>query len=283
MLLVPGYQFAAGQQSLHVGGRLQLPLVRPHPMHRLGERFNAAVVGIEGHGGYTVGPRAQMLSPQQRPHGNRTHILGAIEQGQAFLARQLNGFPSLESQQLGGRHHAPLVLHLAHAHQWQTHVGQRHQVARGPKRALTVDNRNNTLVEEVDQALHGVEFAARIAIAERLNLEHEHDAHNFVGQSVAHTASMRHHQVDLQLRQLVAAHFHVAQRPESGSHPIDGQVAAGNLLVEIFAAFDDTLPRVVAQRNFVVILNDFAHALYCEPFGTDMMNLHDVLLLIYCF
>ena len=192
-------EFAAGEQFFHVCGCLELTLVGTNQVNGLGEGLDAAVVGVKRHGGNLVGPVAQALGLEQRPHCKRTHVLGAVEQCQTFFAGQFNGFPAFEFEQFGGGHHFAFIFYLAQAYQRQTHVCQWHEVARSAQRALTVNHGNYALVEEVDEALHGVEFAARVAVAQRLDLEQQHDANDFVRHAFAHAARMRHHQVNLQL------------------------------------------------------------------------------------
>ena len=241
-------------------------------MDGLGERLDAAVVGLERHRADAVGPVAQFLCAKACPHGKRAHVLRAIEQCQAFLAGQVDGFPALGLEHLSPGDDLTVHLHLAQTDQRQAQVCQRHQVARGTQRALAVDDGADALVEEVNQSLHGVEFAARVAVTERLHLEQEHDAHNLVGHALAHAAGMRLHQVDLQLRQLVLAHAHLAQRAEACGHAIDGHGAVGDFLVQVLAATHNALAGIIAEPQLHVFLDNFADTLQREMLGTDFMN-----------
>ena len=200
-----GDEFAALEQLLDAGSGLELALVGTHQVDGLGERLDASVIGFERHGADAVGPVAEFHSVQHSPHGERTHVLGAVEQCQALFAGQMDRLPALGTEHLGTGDDTAVHLDLAQTHQGQAQVCQRHQVARCAERALTIDDGADALVEEVNQALDGVELAARVAIAERLHLEQNHDAHYLVGHALTHTAGMRLHQVDLQLRQLVLA------------------------------------------------------------------------------
>ena len=77
---------------------------------------------------------------------------------------------------------------------------------------------------------------------------------------------MRHHEVDLQLCQLVGANGYVTKRTESCGHSINGSCGLGNLPVEVFSTFDDALTCVVAKFEFVTFLNDFADTLNRKMF-----------------
>ena len=67
---------------------------------------------------------------------------------------------------------------------------------------------------------------------------------------------MRHHEVNLQLCQLVGVYAYLAERTEASSHAIDGFFTFGNLTVEVFTTADDALTGVLAQFQLIVVLND---------------------------
>ena len=152
-----------------------------------------------------------MLCLEQRPNSEGTHILCSVEQGETFLRGELYRLPVVCLQCLGSRNHLALVFHLAQTYERQTEVCPRHEVARSAKRALHIDNRINVVVEEIYQSLHGVELTTGIAVAERLDLEQHHNLHDVVWHAVAYATGMRHHEVDLQLCQLVGIYRHIAQ------------------------------------------------------------------------
>ena len=171
MHLVALYQLAVGQKLAEALGSLDLSHMWTNGMHDRRERIDAAVEGIERHSCDGIGPLREALSLQQRPDGKGTHVLCAVEQSQSFLRCHADGFPIHALQHLCARDHLALHLHFAFADKRQRQVGQRHKVSRGSERALPVDHGGDVVIEEVDESLHGVELAARIAIAERLYLQ----------------------------------------------------------------------------------------------------------------
>ena len=159
-------EFAAVEQLAHASGGLDLSLVGTHCMNGMGERLDAAVIGLERDGCDDVSPTAQTLSLDEGPHSVSAHVLGAIEQGQTFLRTKLDGFPTHLLAQVGTAHALALVLDLAQAHDGQAEVCQRHEVARSAHRTLLVNNGIHVVVEQVDKTLHGVKLHARVAVGE---------------------------------------------------------------------------------------------------------------------
>ena len=120
-------------------GRLDLSLMRTDGMHTGGERFLAAVEGLEGDGGYLVGSRRYMLCMTQAPYGMGQHELGAVEKGQALFRRQCQRLPAEEFLQFASGISPALVVKLAEPQQRQTHIGQRGQVAGRARGARSPD------------------------------------------------------------------------------------------------------------------------------------------------
>ena len=117
----------------------------------------------------------------------------------------------LQLQQFCAAHLLPLKLYFTQTHERQAEMRQRNEVARCTHRTLHIDNRTNACVEEVDEALHGDQLTTGIAVAEGLYLEEKHDAYNVARHTVATATSMAHHEIDLQLGELVLTDADVAE------------------------------------------------------------------------
>ena len=76
---------AAFEQLVHVHGGGYLSLVRAHQVYRHVEGLHAPVESLERHGGNGVGPGREALGLDERPYGQRTHVLCAVEQGEALF------------------------------------------------------------------------------------------------------------------------------------------------------------------------------------------------------
>ena len=78
---------------------------------------------------------------------------------------------------------------------------------------------------------------------------------------------MRHHQVYLQLRKLVVADRHVAERAESCCYAIDRLLCLFYLLVEIFTAAYDALACVFTKFEFITffyyLTDTFNREMFC--------------------
>ena len=107
--------------------------------------------------------------------------------------------PVHAAQHLSTTDYFAIHLHFAFADKWQCQVGKRHKVARSTKGSLSIDYWRDVVVEEVDEAFHCVELATRVAIAERLNLQQQHDADDVFLDAVPYSTCVALHEVDLQL------------------------------------------------------------------------------------
>ena len=192
-------------------GRLHLSLMRTDGMHTGCEWLLAAVEGLEGDGGYLVGGRRDMLRMTQTPYGMGQHELGTVEKGQTLLRRQCQRLPAEEFLQLASGISPALVVKFAETKQRQTHIGQRGQVAGRAERALLIYHRNHSFIEEVNQPFHGLDPYSGVAVGQGFDLQGQHKAHNLRTHLLSYSAGMGHHQILLELRELVAVHGHVAE------------------------------------------------------------------------
>ena len=160
-------------------------------------------------------------------------------------------------------------------------MGQRHEVARCSERALLVDHGVGIVVEQSHQALHGVELAARVAIAQRLNLQQKHDFHNLVWHALSRAAGVALDQVHLKLRELVFAYRHVAQRAEARGDTVDGRVVAIYLLVEIGTAAPYPVFGFFAQLDADALLYYFSDLFYRDVLCTDVVY-HSIMVVYGC-
>ncbi len=243
----------------------------PHLVHGGVERLHTAVESLQRHGADPVGGAAQPPGPDERPDTVGAHELRAVQQGQSLLRLELNGAPPLRLQHLGSGNDLPFILHLAQTEQRQAQVGQRCQVARGAQRPLLIDDGEDIGVEKIGQTLDGAELNARVAVGERLDLEEQHQPDDLVRDALAGAAGVGHHQVLLQLGQLVGLHGDIAERAETGRNTVDGLLAGLHLPVEILAAADDARTGVVAQRKGVVSVQNLLDTVDGEVGGTDFV------------
>ena len=261
------HNLAALKQLAHACRRSYLSLVWTHLMNGIYERSRQSVVSVERHCSNPVCPFAQPVRLQQRPHGKGTHVLRTVEQRQPLFRGKLYWLPLQFLQHLGSCDYLALVFHLTKSYERKREMSQRYQVARSSERALHVHHWIDIIIEEIDESVDGDELTARKTVAQRLNLEQQHYLHNVVWHTVARTASVRHHEVYLQLRQIVLTDAHIAERSESGSHAIDGRSGLFYLSVEIFSAFHYAFLCVVAQLYLVAAVYYFTYAFNRKVLG----------------
>lgn len=129
-MLGTSYQLTAFQQFAESGTRLDLSLVGTYLLDAVHEGVDAAVKSFERQGGNQVGPPREALCLEDGKHAVGTHELGAVEQGQSFLALQFDRLPAELVEHTDGLALLSLVVDVAHADEGQEEVGQRSEVAR---------------------------------------------------------------------------------------------------------------------------------------------------------
>ena len=254
--------------------RSELPLVGADLVHLVAEGLDASVEGIQRKGSDTVGPLAQALCGDHRPDPVGTHELRTVQQSQSGLRLQFDGLPAQLRKDLAGRSHLALILDLAQSQQRQTQMGQRRQITRCPQRPLLIDHRQNVAVEELDEPFDRGQLHARITVGQRLDFEEQNQADDLRGDAFARSAGVRHDQIALQLRQIVASDRNVAQRAETGRDAVDRTVGILHLAIEVFAATDNAAFGIVREVDLQMTLHDFADAGNGQPLRRDMMIFH---------
>lgn len=284
MLFVALDEFATLEVVAYGLGGLELSLVRTNHVEALVEGLDTAVEGVEREAEHQVGLLAEATGFEQRPHGKAAHKLGAVEEGEAFLALQLDGLPAFGLVDLLDVATTAFPVHVAHAEDGGEHqVGQGAKVAAGTEATLLVDHRKHVVVIAVDEALNGLQLGTAVAEAEVLRFEQQHEAHHLGGHLVAHAAGVTHHQVFLQLAELLLADADIAQRAEAGGDTVDGHLLGFHLLVEVVAAFLDAALGLVAKGEGHLFIDNLLNLVKSELFFGIESVCHNRLFFQLCF
>ena len=272
MFFVASNQLAAFGIFANSGGSLQLAFVGANHVERFKEGLDASVEGVEAKAEDHVGLRAEAFSFDQAPYGIGTHELGAVEEGEAFLALQRDGLPAFFGIHLFDIATAAFVVDVSDAENGGEHqVGERAEIAAGTEAALLVNDGEYVVVEAIDKTLCGDELDAAIAEREVLHLEQQHEFHDFLRDFVAYAAGMAHHQVFLQLAEFFLADGYAAKRAEAGGHAVDRLFLCFHFFIEVVAAFVDAGDGVVAQGDGHLIVDNLLNAVKGKFFGGDIM------------
>ena len=274
VLFVATDDLATVEHLAHGGGSLQLALVGAHHVEALVEGLDAAVEGVEREAEHHVGLAAQAAGLEERPDGEGAHELGAVEEGETFFALQLDGLPAFLGVDFLDVAATAFVVDVAHAEDGGEHeVCQGAEVAAGAEATLLVDHGEDVLVVAVDEALHGLELCTAVAEAEVLGLEQQHEADNVLRHLVADAAGVAHHEVFLQLAELLLADADVAKAAETGGDAVDGHFLGFHLLVEVVAAFLDAALCLVAEGEGHFLIDNLLNLVQGEFFfGVEMIN-----------
>ena len=241
MFLGPADEFTSFQDVHEFLAGENLPFVRAQVVGEGKEWFDAAVVGVQRHGANQVGPATEAHAFEDAPDGVGAHELRAVQQRQALFALQADGFPAQFFPDIGGRTDFPFIQYFSQADERQAQVGQGSQVPGGAQRTLLVNHGQDILVEHVNKALHRDKLRAGVPVREGLRLQEEHEFNNLRTHFFAGAARVRHHQVVLQLAQVLLGNGYVVQRPKAGGNAIDGPPDIVHFAVQVFAAFDNGL------------------------------------------
>ena len=236
VLLRPADEFAALEHLHETLAREDLAHMRAELVGQREERLDTAVVGVKRHGPDEVRPFRKAHGLEDGPDSVRAHELRAVEQRQALLGLEGDRLPALFGPHFSGRTNAALVQHLAQPDQRQAHVRERREIAGRSERTLLVHDRQHVFVEHVDQPLHGLQLYARMPVRQALRLQEQHQLHDLRTDGRAGAASVRNHQVVLQLRQLVGRDVHVVQRTEARRDAVD-RLRILHFGVQVTAAF----------------------------------------------
>ena len=274
VLFVSLYQFTALGIFANGSGSLQLTFVRTHEMQAFIERFYTAIEGVKAQAQYHIGLTAQTLRLKQAPDSVAAHKLSAVEKGQTLFALQLDRLPAFGGIYLGCLAAAAFPVDLTHTkHRRQHQVGERTQVAAGAKAALLVYNRQYVIIEAVDKTLHGLKLGTAVTEAEVLHFQQKHQLHNFLRHLVTDAAGVAHHQIALQLAELLFADADVAKAAEASRYAVDGLFLGFHLAVQVVAAFLYSALSLVAQGNCHILVNDFTDHCYGQRlFRCDIMS-----------
>ena len=276
VLLVAGDDLAALGVFADGGSGFELAFVGANHVEALVEGFDAAVEGVEAEREEHVGLTAETLGFKDAPYSVAAHELGAVEEGEALFALQLDGLPAESGVDLLDVAATAFPIDVAKAEDGREHeVGQGAEVAAGTEAALLVDNGKDVVVVAVDETLDGLELGTAVAKAEILGFEQEHEADNFGGDFVAYAASVAHDEVLLQLAELLFADGDVAEGAEAGGDTVDGFLLSFHFAVEVVAAFLDAALGLVAEGEGMVVFDYFANLGNGEPFvGINIVG-HD--------
>jgi len=143
-------------------------------------------------------------------------VLGAVEQGQAFLRAQHQRGQADFGQCLGSRQALTIDEGLADTDHHAGQVRKRGQVARGANRALARNHRNEIVLQERFQQGQCLRADARGALGEAGQLQRHHQPHDRRRHRLTHAGRVREHDIALQGFQILALDAHAGQLAEAG-------------------------------------------------------------------
>ncbi len=220
---------ALGQQATEERARRHLARLRSRRQDALVERAHRPLERLERHGAGDVGHQAGLLGVEHGQPADRGHVLGAVEQGEAFLGLELERGELGAGQPHRRRHDLAVQLDLALAYHAERQVSQRRQIAGRADRAARRDHRVDARRQHPAQELGHLGTGAGVAAGEDRGPQEHHPAHRVARQRRAQAARVRADQVLLQRADLGRRDAHLGQGAEAGVDAVDrrGRRAAG--------------------------------------------------------
>ena len=112
--------------------------------------------GIHGQGSYRIRPFEQRPALLNGPDSVGGRKLRSVQESQALLGPQIQGWPSELVQDVPGRKTLTLPIGLSLADEDQGQMGQWGQIARCTEGSLGMNDRPDAGIEQVDHQLQGI-------------------------------------------------------------------------------------------------------------------------------
>ena len=217
-------------ERAHVLRRKTLPVVRAHRVDARIERGKKSGQRLhrQRRGDVRKLRRAVQIVPRER--ADRRHALGAVDQRQTFLCKQVERRKLRLCHRLRAAHALSLIDRFAASEQHQRHVRERGEVARGAQRTLLGDDRMHALVQHADQRFDQRSANAGIALRKRVCAQQHHGADGFFAERFADGDAVRQDQIFLKLRALVARNRDLRELAEAGRNAVDGPAFTDDLV-----------------------------------------------------
>ena len=198
---VGGHHAGVLQDRRQVGRRGGLAGVRPDRLELGGEDPVGGELGLHRHGRRDVRRTHQEGEVGQRQDEHPEHPVGAVDQREALLGRELDRRQPRGLERLRRRHQLTVrVAHVALADQRQRAVRERREVAGAAERAVLVHHGRDARVEQAGHQLRHLRAYAGPAGRERGQAQQHQPTHDLALHLRTRAGSVRAHQRALELR-----------------------------------------------------------------------------------
>ena len=237
------------EQAEDVRGRGFLPSQRPELMDLREERGPRPLQGLDGDRARDVGGPCQPSRPHEPEREHRRHELGAVDEREPLLRRQLHGLETDPRERVGARQSFAFDPCLALADERQREMRERREVARGADRASARHVRQHASVEEREEQLDGLDPSPRVPLRERVRAEEHRRADDLGGIRVTDAAGVRAEQSQLQLGGLLFRDRDGNEAAESGVDAVGVLAAPVRGALDELAGCTHPLPCLVGQLD----------------------------------
>ena len=192
-----------GAEPQRAGAPSELAGVRPGLVDRRLERGVRALHGVHRHGGDDVGRGRDALGVDERQRRHRGHDLGAVDQRQPLLGRQLEALqPGPAQRLLAATPARPDSTASPSPISTSARCASGARSPEAPTDPCARHDRVDTGVEQVQQTVDHHRPGSGIAPRQDVRAQHQHRAHRVLGERLAHPAGVRAQQVALELGEL---------------------------------------------------------------------------------
>jgi hypothetical protein len=196
--------------------------------------------------------RREHLGVVQGETADRGHHLGAVDERDRLLRRELDGLQVSALQRLGAGEPLPLEHRLALADEDERGVRERREVTGGPDAPVHRDDRMDAAVEKVEEEVDGLGPHAGAPGGEGVRAQEEDRPGDVCRQRVADARGVAAQEVVLELHQVRARDPLPGEVAEAGVHAVDRGLALGELGDELRRRAHELLGRAVQGHRRVV-------------------------------
>jgi hypothetical protein len=172
-----------------------------------------------------------------------------LRSARPFLRVEFERRESGAFERAGGRHPLASIRRVAHADQTRREVGERREVAGRADGTLRRNHGQHVAFETRREHFeHGPADSGKSA-RERVDLERDYEPHHVRRQGRTDAAGVRHDEVDLQLRELLARNAPLRELAETRVDAVDAGVALRDRRDHVGRAIDGAAGRAVEHER----------------------------------
>jgi hypothetical protein len=154
---------------------------------------------LEGEGTGDVRRLGDPPGAHEAERANRAHELRPVHEREALLRLQAHGFETGARKRIRPGEDLALVARRPLADEGKREVRERREIARGADRAAAGHEREDALVQALEEELDSLDARSREPLGQRVRAQYHRGAHDLVGIRLPHPTRVAAQEAELQL------------------------------------------------------------------------------------